>query len=196
MTGTTRTIVGFVCSILIIQIPLMVYAYRLTNSKNKMYIYVLILAPLWFLSAGTVHESSHWLGCLIRRVEVTEAQLIPPFWKGDFSGAYIVSTESSVFSVSAPYWMDSLLFLIGMVLLQHNRLENPFVRSFIFTMFLARSLFDVLTNYVGYLFGRFGDFVYLMSNVNQILVHLVTLVLIALFIAGIGSQILRARKTA
>jgi hypothetical protein len=192
MTDIARSMVGLICSILIIQIPLMVYAYRITRSKNKMYIYIFILIPIWFLSAGTIHEGSHYLGCLLRGTEVVEAQLIPPFWKGDFFSAYIVSAESSVFSVSAPYWMDSLLFLLGMALLGVVRLRHPFVKSLVFTLLLTRSLFDILTNYLGFVFWGFGDFAYLADNLNPALVHAAALFLIAVFAAGIGNRILSA----
>jgi hypothetical protein len=88
--------------------------------------------------------------------------------------------------------MDFLLFLLGMALLGVFRPRRTFVKSLVFTLLLTRSLFDILTNYLGFVFWGFGDFAYLAENVNPALVHAVALFLIAVFTAGIGNRILSA----
>lgn len=100
-------IIGTLGVSLIIILPLIRFYQRSNWIKTQKLIGIIGLTILWFLIATPLHELSHMIGAKISGVKITDYQLLPRYWKGDFRMAYIITdyeTEIQEFIIrTAPY---------------------------------------------------------------------------------------------
>jgi hypothetical protein len=88
--------------------------------------------------------------------------LIPRFWEGDFTTAWVrsepVNDWRGPIPGLSPYIKDVFLLIIGFILLKGKKVSNAFWAGFIYVFFCLGSLFDIVNNYflkvLGYLTGN------------------------------------------
>lgn len=155
-------IIGTLGVSLIIILPLIRFYQRSNWIKTQKLIGIIGLTILWFLIATPLHELSHMIGAKISGVKITDYQLLPRYWKGDFRMAYIITdyeTEIQEFIIrTAPYFRDLIIAMIGFLVLKSKRITYSFITGFIFVFFLLNSVFDIVVNFLGYSIDKDGDF--------------------------------------
>lgn len=173
---------------LLIILPLIIL-YQRRNLTFKQYIInIALLYFIWYFSYASLHELSHMFGSWIMGTKISDYQLIPPFWKGDFSTAYVHSLFETkiqaLVSVIMPYLRDIVLFIVGFWLLKRERINNNFLIGLILILFILSPLFDIINNYSGFVFNSSGDFSELTKSIGVVYANLIGLLftLIALFI--------------
>jgi hypothetical protein len=158
---------------LVVITPLAWFIYRFDNSGLRTAGFVCALLPVWYLFNSACHEGAHYVSYRLCGVTVNECRLVPQFWKGDFSNAFIrigaCSQWKIVVGVSAPYIFDLASIILGVLLFRqaHNLPHSVLVIGFL--VFLHRPLYDLTTNYVGGVFGRVGDVHYMITTYNSVL---------------------------
>ncbi len=145
-----------------IMLPLVIF-YRQTRWQAKYYILSIgILYSIWYLSYMLLHELTHWLGASIVGKEVTNYQLIPHFWKGNFGTGFIEydfrGDRRDFFIIILPYVRDIIFLLVGYILLKRELIKNLFLAGLIFVMLILSPLYDISNNYIAYLLGALNDF--------------------------------------
>lgn len=164
MSETDRFLLGFVCMMICVILPLIVFMKREARSRSYTALSIITLYAVWYLTMTTIHESSHYLGSLLSGVQITEVRLIPHFWKGEFV-AYVntppMSWGQAAISVPAPYVLDLLSLLIGALLLRAMNKKEGFIPALLLTLFCLRPLFDIVSNLAGYAVWNQGDLKYL-----------------------------------
>ena len=127
-------------------------------------------------------------GSWIMGTKISNFQLIPPYWKGDFRTAYVNSLfenkTQALVSVIMPYLRDIVFSIIGFWLLKRKRINNNFLIGLILILFILSPLFDIINNYSGFVFESSGDFNELTKSVGVVYANLIGLLftLIAIFI--------------
>lgn len=123
--------------------------------------YTVVLFLLWFGTYGTLHELSHLAGVILVRDKVVEHHLVPHFWEGEFTVAWVRSQTlrapswRDVIPGYGPYIRDILFLSIGLITLKARRIRNPFLVGLVFVLLCLSSLFDIVDNYFnGYVLGR------------------------------------------
>jgi hypothetical protein len=164
-------IIGTFGITLIIILPLIRFYQRSNWTKTQCLIGIIGLTILWFLIATPLHELSHMIGAKISGVRITEYQLLPRYWIGDFRTAYIKTdneTRIQEFIVRiAPYFRDLIIAMIGFVALTKKRITNSFIAGFIFVFFLLNSVFDIVVNFLGYSIDKDGD----LNGLSKLIGH-------------------------
>ncbi len=143
-------------------LPLILF-YQHSNWTKRNYLISLILVPMiWLATYALLHETSHLLGAYLVGCKVTDYRLIPEFWKGDFSGAWIspiCENRSQEFVVRLSPDLRSILFLIvGWIILKRQKSKNSFIVGLILVIFVLGPLYDIVNNFSAYIFARDGDF--------------------------------------
>jgi len=160
---------------LLIVFPLILFYQRsrLTNKQSILYISWLYLA--WFFSYACIHELSHMFGSWITGAKISDYQLIPPFWKGDFKTAYVNSVfENKIqtgVSLIMPYFRDIGFLITGLWLVKRKRTSNHFLSGLILILFILSPLYDILNNYSGFILRSSGDFKALSMNFGNEYAH-------------------------
>ena len=147
---------------LLLLLPLVVFYKRSSWTPKQFIRPIAAFYIIWFLSYAFFHELSHLFGSWIMGTTIAGYQLIPPFWDGDFKTAYVDSrfenNTQAIVSVMMPYLRDVLLLIVGFWLLKWRRINNSFLVGLILTLFILSPLFDIVSNYSGFLFTSSGDF--------------------------------------
>jgi len=174
LNDTVRFLVGFVCMMLCVILPLHLYLRPRVNSTARFVLSMLGLYAFWYLTMATFHEGAHYLGSLLSGQQVLEVRLIPHFWKGDFV-AYVhtqdMSPAQGLVSVPAPYVLDLVSLLLGLGLLRRLHRSRTGLFSLLFTFLCLRPLFDLVSNYLGYAVLDYGDFRILAETCGPVVTH-------------------------
>ena len=154
-------IIGTLGITLIIILPLIRFYQRNNWTKTQNLIGIIGLTILWFLIATPLHEISHMIGAKISGVKVTDYQLLPKYWTGDFRNAYIKTDSETRFQEfvvrTSPYFRDFILAIAGYLILINKRINNSFLVGLVFVFFLLNSVFDIVINFLGYSIDKDGD---------------------------------------
>ena len=140
----------------LVLIPLIIL-YARCNWPPKLWLAnLVVLLPLWFSTYSLLHEGSHVVGVFVVGEKIVEYHLIPQFWKGEFTSAWISSHVvpgwRGVLPGLFPYLRDFLFLIAGWVILKSKRIANCFLLGLVFVLFCLSSLFDITDNYFsGYL---------------------------------------------
>ena len=179
-------IIGTLGITLIIILPLIRFYQRNNWTKTQNLIGIIGLTILWFLIATPLHELSHMIGAKILGVKITDYQLLPKYWNGDFRNAFIVSDYDTRFEEfiirTAPYFRDLIIVIIGFVLLKNKRITHSFIVGFIFVFFILNSVYDIIQNFLGYSIAKDGD----LNGLSKLIGHSWTY-FIGFFIIGVTS---------
>ncbi len=156
--------IGTFSMLICICLPLILFYSRTgwikENSKWKLFI---VLLPIFsYLTYAFCHELCHYIGTLLVGREIIDYQLIPRFWKGDFSTAYIehdggTDFQNLIITIS-PYIRDLIFIPIGFYILRSKRISNAFIVGLLFMFFILSSLSNTFTNFVAYALYQKGDF--------------------------------------
>ncbi len=161
MGNGDRFVLGFVCMMLCVILPLVLFMRRERKTRVTEVLSILALYVIWYLTNVTLHEGSHYLGCILTGVQITEVRLIPHFWQGDLV-AYVNTPKMTwgqgAVSVPAPYVLDLFSLLIGALLLRAFGKKGLFLQALILTLFCLRPLFDIVSNFAGFVVWHQGDF--------------------------------------
>jgi|WetSurMetagenome_2_1015567.scaffolds.fasta_scaffold03112_8 hypothetical protein len=157
--------------------PLIRFYQRNNWEKKIIWINLILIIVIWFSSYALFHELSHMIGTYLVGGTVTDYQLIPEFWKGDFRTAYITPENETTFQEFvtrlSPYVRDLLLVIIGFLVLRKQKIINSFIVGLIVTLFLLSSLFDIVSNFLGFAIDHDGDFNGLAKLTGKIWVYLI-----------------------
>ena len=174
MTPWLRNALGGATLLLLVVLPLGVFIAR-ARTKVSVGLYWVVLYPAWYLSTTVLHEGSHLLVNVLCGVKVTGVRLVPRFWKGDFSNAFVEtgpwSPLQAVLGSTAPYWLGLLSVGCGLLLLRRMKGRPLLLASLVLTVFCLRPLADLVNNYLAALFLRFGDFATAAHAVGFPLMH-------------------------
>jgi hypothetical protein len=137
--------------------PLVIFYLR-NNWPRRIWIKsFLIILIVWFFTLPFFHELSHVIGVYIIGEKPTAYQLIPKFWKGDFTTAWVRSDAVNDWRGSIPglfpYFKDIFLLIIGFIIVKIRKVSNAFWAGFIYAFFCLGSMFDIINNYLQKLLG-------------------------------------------
>jgi hypothetical protein len=156
-------------SLLTIVTPLLILYLRGQWPLRVTVLCVLTLPVLWYLTYSPLHELSHVVGTYLVGGKVTYVKLIPRFWAGEFSRAWITTEGIEknwqlVVSTGFPYMIDVVSAVIGYYLLRGRFLRRPFILGVAFMLLCLRPTFDLICETVAYHLGGKGD-IYHIANI-------------------------------
>lgn len=197
MNNTDRLLIGFVFMALCLMLPLIVFMRRERKSSVYIALSFMIFYVVWYLAMVIIHEGSHYLGGILAGEQFTAVRLIPQFWKGDFV-AYVntqnMSRTQTAISVPAPYILDLFSLLIGVLLLRAVNKKRVFFSALLLTLFCLRPLFDILSNYTGFVVWNYGDFTYLADLYGSAATHGIGIAFSGIAIGVVWYIIMRERR--
>lgn len=177
-------IIGTLTITFCILLPVILFYKKSNWTKKTKMLLIIILPILWFVTYAFFHELSHMIGTLIVGGEIIDYQMIPKFWQGDFTTAFInpdIETKFQEFVVRlSPYFRDIILLIIGYLILKQKKINNPFVVGLILVLFLLSSLYDVINNFLGYAFDKSGDFNGLAKLIGHLWTYIIGILIISL----------------
>lgn len=96
--------------------PLLVLYLKGNWPLRKVFLPLVIIPILWYLTYSPLHELSHAAGVYLAEGKVIEYRLIPPFWLGEFARAWIIQsgiTQSwqRLTMTAFPYLLDVVCFV-------------------------------------------------------------------------------------
>ena len=172
-----KQIIGTLTLTFCVLLPLILFYKNSSWQKNKIWFNIVPLSFLWFFTYSFFHELSHMIGVLLVGGKIIDYQLVPRFWEGDFTTGYInpdIKTGFQEFIVRlSPYVRDLVILILGFVILNLKRIRNLFVVGLVFTFFILSSLYDIITNYLGYVIDNDGDFNGLSKLIGGALTNLI-----------------------
>jgi hypothetical protein len=157
-----RTRFALIAMSLLVVNPLIFFYLRNNWPLKICVINMLVMVIIWFFTLPFFHELSHVAGVYLIGSKPVAYQLIPRFWAGDFTTAWVQSAPVNDWRAPipglSPYIKDVLLLIIGFILLKGKRVRNAFWAGFIYVFFCLGSLFDIANNYfqklLGYVVGN------------------------------------------
>ena len=156
------------------------------------------LYVVWYLTNATLHEGSHYLGCILTGVQIMEVRLIPHFWQGDLV-AYVNTPKMTwgqgAVSVPAPYVLDLFSLLIGVLLLRALGKKGPFLAALLLTLFCLRPLFDITSNFAGFVVWNQGDFKEMAALFGSSAVYGAGVALSGIALGVVGYLLMRGRRS-
>jgi len=110
------------------------------------------IAVVAVFTYSVLHEGSHVLGLYALGSAPTKAQLIPRYWKGEFTtGAFVASKplEGWLGAIPgvAPYIKDVIFALVGAWILHKRNFKSAFLAGLAYVILCLVPLFDVVNNY-------------------------------------------------
>jgi hypothetical protein len=152
-----RTRIALIEMSLFVVIPLIAF-YLYNNWPQKNWILsIVVIIIVWFFTLPLFHESSHLIGVYLIGSKPVAYQLVPKFWEGDFTTAWVQSEPirdwRGPIPGLSPYIKDVLLAIIGFMILRGKKVSNAFWAGFIYVFFCLGSLFDIANNYFQKLLG-------------------------------------------
>lgn len=132
---------------------------------------LLVIPVLWYLTYAPIHELSHVLATYLVGGSVTEIKLIPSFWRGEFARAWITpeglqSPWQQLAMTSAPYVLDGVSVVVGLLALQRMRRTHPFVLGVTFMLLCLRPAFDAVCETVAFALGARGDLHHIARSIG------------------------------
>jgi len=164
----TELLATFEC-LLTIVVPLLLLYLRGRWPLRVTVLCMLALPVLWYLTYSPLHELSHVVGTYIVGGKVTYVKLIPRFWAGEFSRAW-VTTEGieqswqQLVSTGFPYLLDVGSAVVGYYVLWGRLLSKPLVVGATFMLLCLRPTFDLVCETIAFHLGGKGD-IYHIANI-------------------------------
>jgi hypothetical protein len=137
--------------------PLIVFYLHNNRPRNICIINIALIVIVWFFTLPLLHELSHVIGVYLIGSKPIAYQLIPRFWEGDFTTAWVRSDPINDWRGPIPglfpYIKDIFLLIIGIILLNGQKVRNAFWAGFIYAFFCLGPMFDINNNYFQKLLG-------------------------------------------
>jgi uncharacterized membrane protein len=104
--------------------------------------------------------------------KVVAFKLIPRFWKGEFGVAWVTPVGlahpwQNLVMLTAPYVLDLLAIVAGVILLQRRRIRSAFVVGVVFMLFCLRPAFDLVCETVSFATSFRGDLYHVQEIVGR-----------------------------
>jgi hypothetical protein len=164
---------------LIIILPLILYYQKIQISFKTYVFYIMLLYLIWFATYSLLHELCHVFGSWITGAEITEYQLIPRFWDGDYKNGYVQSELENRYQLFIspifPYLRDMFFLFIGYMVLKRIKNNYPFVAGLVLILFVLSPLYDVFNNYIAFVLGAKNDFYCISGVIGSLGVHAIGL---------------------
>ncbi len=197
MGNGDRFALGFVCMMLCVIVPLVVLLRRENKSRTYEVLSILVIYAVWYVTNVSFHEGSHYLGCLLTGVQITEVRLIPHVWQGDWV-AYVHTPKMTwgqgAVSVPAPYVLDLVSLLVGILLLRAPGKKGPFLTAMLLMLFCLRPLFDIVSNFAGFVVWNQGDFQEMTALFGGAAVYGAGAALCSAALGTVGYLLMRGRR--
>ena len=123
----------FTCeTLLVIVMPLLVLYLKGNWPLRKVIPALVIIPVLWYFTYAPLHELSHAVGTYLVGGKVIGYKLIPSFWLGEFSGAWVttsgITQNWQQLTMSAfPYMLDIVSFIAAIFVFRGCSNRNPFL---------------------------------------------------------------------
>lgn len=154
--------IGTIELALILVLPLILFYQRMARAPGSWVPFVAMQYLLWFFSYALLHEMCHVLGSWITGAKIIEYQLIPEYWKGDFTHAFVKSEFTTslqlLISPASPYLRDLVFIFIGFLLFRSRQITGSFMDGFWLVLFVLSPVYDVFNNYFAFVLGARNDF--------------------------------------
>jgi len=129
---------------------------------------LVIIPILWYFTYAPLHELSHAAGIYLVGGKAIGYKLIPSFWLGEFSGAWVIPsgiTQSwQQLTMSAfPLILDIVSFVAAIFVFRRCSSRNPFFIGLAFMLLCLRPAFDIVGETLGLLTGWRGDVWYMQQ---------------------------------
>ena len=133
--------------------PLIIFYLRNNWSPVKWILNIAVISIIVIFSYSFIHESSHVIGVYIIGSETIETHLIPSFWKGEFTTAWIRSEPVNNILIGVipglfPYIKDIIFLILGVLIFRKVKINNSFIAGFVYAFFCLVPLFDIVNNYL------------------------------------------------
>ena len=183
------------CEILLVVVMPLLVLYLKGNWPLRKIIPPLVIIPvLWYFTYAPLHELSHAAGTYLVGGKVIEYRLIPRFWLGEFSGAWItpsgITQSWQQLTIWAfPYMLDIVCFVVAIFVFRRYSSRNPFLIGFAFMLLCLRPAIDFVFESIGFLSGWRGDLWYMQQIVGPFAIWSFILISIGLAVYSISSTL-------
>lgn len=161
----------------VIILPLVLYLKFYNCDRKKLFNYIIMIYFIWFLSYSFLHELSHLSASYLLGAEIISFNLIPDFFSGDFSNAFVDSRFNNnnqvFFSVLAPYIRNIISVIIYLLFFQKIKNTGIFIKALLFILLILSPTFDIINNYSGFIIFGEGDFQELSKHFGALFPHII-----------------------
>jgi len=176
--------------LLIVVMPLLVLYLKGNWSMRKIIPSLVIIPVFWYFSYMILHELSHAAGLYLVGGKAIDYRLIPRFWLGQFSGAWVTPSgiphrwQQLTFH-SFPYLLDIACLVVALFVFRRGFSRNPFFAGLAFMLLCLRPAFDIVGETIGLLTGWRGDLYNMQQIVGPFALWSFILILIGLAVYSI-----------
>lgn len=124
---------------------------------------LLVIPVLWYLTYALLHELAHVAGAYLAGGSVVDYKLIPRFWAGEFGRAWITPKGltqiwQQMVCTTSPYVLNVICIVVGLVILDRRKFDNPLLVGLLFMLLILRPAFDFVSELTGLLSVNKGDY--------------------------------------
>ena len=183
------------CEILIVVVTPLLVLYLKGNWPLRKVIPALVIIPiLWYFTYAPLHELSHVAGVYLVGGKVIDYRLIPRFWLGEFSGAWVtpsgITQSWQQLTMSAfPYLLDIACFVAAIFVFRRQISRNPFFIGLAFMLLCLRPAMDFVFEPIAFLSGNRNDLYAIQQIVGPFAIWSFILISIGLSIYSISSTL-------
>jgi len=183
------------CEILLVVVMPLLVLYIKGNWPLRKIIPPLVVIPiLWYFAYAPLHELSHAAGIYLVGGKAIGYKLIPSFWLGEFSGAWVLPsgiTQSwQQLTMSAfPLILDVVSCIAAILVLRRCSSRNPFFMGLAFMLLCLRPAIDFVFESIGFLTGWRGDVWYMQQIAGPFATRSFILISIGLAVYSISSTL-------
>ena len=183
------------CEILLVVVMPLLVLYIKGNWPLRKVIPALVIIPiLWYFTYAPLHELSHAAGSYLVGGKVIDYKLIPRFWLGEFSGAWVTPsgiTQSwqQLTMTAFPYLLDIVCFVAAIFVFRRGSSRNPFFIGLAFMLLCLRPAIDFVFESIGFLSGWRGDLYNIQQVVGPFAIWSFILISIGLSVYSISSTL-------
>ena len=180
--------------LLVVVMPLLVLYIKGNWPLRKVIPPLVIIPILWYFTYAPLHELSHAAGIHLVGGKVIVWKLIPRFWLGEFSGAWVTPsgiTQSwqQLTSWAFPYMLDIVCFVVAIFVFRRGSSRNPFFIGLAFMLLCLRPAIDFVFESIGFLSGWRGDLYNIQQIVGPFAIWSFILISIGLAVYSISSTL-------
>ena len=183
------------CEILLVVVMPLLVLYLKGNWPLRKIIPPLVVIPiLWYFTYAPLHELSHAAGIYLVGGKAIGYKLIPSFWLGEFSGAWVTpsgitqSWQQLTFH-AFPYMLDIVCFVVAIFVFRRDFSRNPFFIGLAFMLLCLRPAIDFVFESIGFLTGWRGDVWYMQQIAGPFATWSFILISIGLAVYSIASTL-------
>lgn len=183
------------CEILLVVVMPLLVLYLKGNWPLRKIIPSLVIIPVfWYFSYTILHELGHAAGLYLVGGKAIDHQLIPRFWLGQFSGAWVTPSGipqywQQLTFYSFPYMMDIVCWVVAIFIFRRGSSKNPFWIGLTFMLLCLRPAFDIVGETIGLLSGWKGDLYNMQQIVGPFALWSFVLISISLAVYSVSSTL-------